>query len=1020
MADPFPGSPEIFISYRRADAKELVGWLSECLERHLGAGRLFQDVDSLRLGEDFAQEIEAAVCSCAVVLAVIGPRWLAILDERRDDPRDYVRLEIETAFARGVTVIPVLVGGARMPGEDALPSSLAPLARRHAAELHPDRFRSDVDRLIRQLDKVLERHRRTGAPLDADISTQYAPAASAVDIPASGQSDAPLAPMWLPPRPAAVVGREQMLEQMHEQLTAADQAVPRVVTLHGIGGAGKTTLAVEYAYRHLAEMSMVWHFPAEEPVMLASEFSRLAGLLGVRGLAEGSDPVAAVHAALAARSVPWLLIFDNARDAESVASFLPPSGAGKVVITSQSPYWQVGQAVEVPVLDAHTAAAFLMSRSAEQDQDAAADLAAELGRLPLALEQAAAYIVATGSTLENYLDLFRSRRKDLLARGGARRYGKTVATTWSLAFTQLYGHSPPAAALLQFLACCAPEPVPLGLLLRSPPGSDAQLPPDLAPPLRPLLEDSLIANDAIADLRAFSLITFAGQGCVLMHRLVQAVTQDRMPADQVAAWRQAAGELIEVALPADPSSPPAWPAFASLLPHARALLSSHSSGRARAANYVGHCGDYSAARDQSAALLRARERALGSGSPDTLTTRHDLACWTGMAGNPAGARDQLAALIPDAERALGTEHPDTLTARHDAAYWTGRAGAAAEARDLFATLLPVREKILGPEHPDTLMTRSSLVSWIGQAADPSAAARDQLIATPPASPQGYGQRALDMNGSQAQPARWPGQATGPAAAARDQLLLLLPIRERVLGPDDPKTLLTRHELARWTGEAGDPAAARDQLTALQPLREAVLGPDHPDTLVTRSYLARWTGLAGDPVGARDQLADLLPGRERVLGPLHPDTLVTRHNLAHWTGQTGDPAGARDQLADLLPIRERVLGPLHPDTLVTRHNLAHWTALTGDPAASCDQLAELLPDAEQILGISHPVTIAIRNSQSRWQHSEPQVTQHYTRPAAQLGQSDTDEMEASPPSANTGTTTNAPVAFARQVKPASAS
>ena len=155
--------------------------------------------------------------------------------------------------------------------------------------------------------------------------------------------------------------------------------------------------------------------------------------------------------------------------------------------------------------------------------------------------------------------------------------------------------------------------------------------------------------------------------------------------------------------------------------------------------------------------------------------------------------------------------------------------------------------------------------------------------------------------------------SGSYPAARDLFRLIADAHRDsdAYGPEHPDTLGARHDLARWTGEAGDAAGARDQLAALLPIRERVQGPEHPDTLATRHNLARWTGEAGDAAGARDQFAALLPISERVLGPEHPDTLATRHNLAYWTGQAGDAAGARDQFAALLPIRERVLGPEHP-------------------------------------------------------------------------------------------------------------
>ena len=149
-----------------------------------------------------------------------------------------------------------------------------------------------------------------------------------------------------------------------------------------------------------------------------------------------------------------------------------------------------------------------------------------------------------------------------------------------------------------------------------------------------------------------------------------------------------------------------------------------------------------------------------------------------------------------------------------------------------------------------------------------------------------------------------------------------------LPPDHPDTLSIRHSLARWTGQAGDPAGARNMYTELLPVRERVLGTDHPRTLSTRHNLAYNTGQAGDPASARNMFAELLPVRERILGTDHPHTLATRNELAYWTGHAGDPAGARDMLAQLLPICERVLGTDHPSTLNTRNELAYWTERIG--------------------------------------------------------------------------------------------
>jgi hypothetical protein len=167
------------------------------------------------------------------------------------------------------------------------------------------------------------------------------------------------------------------------RLSAGNGSAPRTVALCGLGGAGKTSVAVEYAYRHLDQAGAAWQFAAEDVTVLAAGFAELAAQLGARGLAETRDPVASVHAVLARFAAPWLLIFDNAADMASVAAFLPPARGGRVLITSQNPNWS-GQVPEVPVLDPDEAARFLASRTGDPDRQAARALASEPGGLPVA------------------------------------------------------------------------------------------------------------------------------------------------------------------------------------------------------------------------------------------------------------------------------------------------------------------------------------------------------------------------------------------------------------------------------------------------------------------------------------------------------------------------------------------------------------------------------------------------------------------------------------------------------------
>jgi Tetratricopeptide repeat len=560
-----------------------------------------------------------------------------------------------------------------------------------------------------------------------------------------GDAEAPGKPVRLPPRLVFLAGRDELLAEVGARLTAGDDPVPRLVTLCGLGGAGKTSLAVEYAHRHLAEVGVAWQFAAEDATVLAAGFGELAAQLGVRGLADARDPVASVHAVLAGFAAPWLLIFDNVADLASVAAFLPPAGPGRMLITSQNPAWP-GQMLDVPMLDQDVAADFLVNRTGDLDRRAARALADELGGLPLALEQAAAYIWATGGTLAGYLALFRQRRAEMLARGEPTGYDKTVASTWGLAFDRLQT-APGAVGLLRLVAFFAPEAVPLRLLLQPREGLADQLGRDVAPVLVPLLEDQLAAGDAVAALRRYSLVSPPADGAVSVHRLVQAVTLDQMPGDLAAAWRQAAAAVIEAAMPDDPLQPGTWPVYVLLLPHAQVALADDSDGMARVATYLGASGSFAAARDLQRRVLDARERVLGAEHLHTLAARYGLAYWTGRAGDRAAARDLFAALLPVEERVLGQEHPDTLAARHNLANWSGEAGDRAAARDLLAALLPVEERVLGQEHPSTLAARHDLADWTGRAGDP--------------------------------------------AAARALFAKLLPVRERVLGPEHPDTLSTR-------------------------------------------------------------------------------------------------------------------------------------------------------------------------------------------------------------------------------------
>ena len=213
-------------------------------------------------------------------------------------------------------------------------------------------------------------------------------------------------------------------------------------------------------------------------------------------------------------------------------------------------------------------------------------------------------------------------------------------------------------------------------------------------------------------------------------------------------------------------------------------------------------------------------------------------------------------------------------------------------------------------------------------------------------------------------ASWTGE-TGDAREALRLFQALLPDQTRVLGPDHPDTLITRNNIAGWTGETGDAREALRLFETLLPDRERVLGPDHPHTLITRNNIASWTGKAGDARGALRLFEALLPDQTRVLGPDHPDTLITRNNIAGWTSKTGASREALRLFETLLPDQTRVLGPDHPGTLTTRHKIACCTGETGDAREALRLFEELLPDQTRVLGPDHPDTLTTRSSIANW-------------------------------------------------------
>jgi tetratricopeptide (TPR) repeat protein len=369
----------------------------------------------------------------------------------------------------------------------------------------------------------------------------------------------------IPPPVRSFTGRDEQLTALRTQLTGQGAAtlVP-TAALYGMGGVGKTQLALAYAQRYRADYELGWWVPAETELGLVTALADLGADLGLSAELPPAELAAGTRDALGGLS-GWLLIFDNAPDPAAVAEYLPGAGGGHVLVTSRDSAWQgIADPVPVDLLPQQEAVGLLLRRSGDPDQQAAARLAEALGRLPLALEQAAAYAATERISLARYLKLFEERRAELLTLGRPLAYQGTVDATFTLALDQLRKAKPAAGQLLELCALLAPDEIPLPLLLSNP-----LLLPE---PLAAAVADPLRQDGVAGVLYRQGLLTADTADSARMHRLVQAVTLSHLPeADRHQRTVDAVRLLAEL-FPWQGENPDGWPRSAQLLAHTQAVL----------------------------------------------------------------------------------------------------------------------------------------------------------------------------------------------------------------------------------------------------------------------------------------------------------------------------------------------------------------------------------------------------------------------------------------------------------------
>ncbi|HYZ54864.1 MAG TPA: FxSxx-COOH system tetratricopeptide repeat protein [Streptosporangiaceae bacterium] len=317
-------------------------------------------------------------------------------------------------------------------------------------------------------------------------------------------------------------GRGSELDAVARGLSAGSTVT--VHSVRGMGGVGKSQLATEYAYAHASDYDVVWWIAAEEPAAIPDQFTALATKLGLDPPTEPEALQTQLHEQL--RDVPgWLLIFDNVDAAEDIQPWLPtgplPAGIPGHVLTTtrrRGGFAALGQVLDLDVIDLPDAVQMLRSRVPSLGQDVGEQIAEELGRLPLALEQAAAFLDLTQMPAPEYLELLRSRAADLYTRGMVAARNDTIASLWDISLERITGESLAAVQLLSVCAYLAPEPIPLDLFTSH---------PSLLPePLSSKATDQLAFIETVAVLVDYSLAKRTSAGLQL-HRLIQATIRAR-------------------------------------------------------------------------------------------------------------------------------------------------------------------------------------------------------------------------------------------------------------------------------------------------------------------------------------------------------------------------------------------------------------------------------------------------------------------------------------------------------------
>ncbi len=777
--------PSFFVSYNKAD-RAWAEWIAWILEAE-GHTAVIQAWD-FRPGGNFVLDMDKATKDTDKTLVVLSENYLnaaftqsewgsAFRSDPMSEQRKLIPIRVQACNPEGLLGSIVYVDVVGLEREVAQQAILAAL---------PERLKPDSE-----------------PPFPRISQTEP-------DFPSAARSRP-----WNVPyeRNAFFTGREEVLQTLHQQLSQDEAvALSQTQAISGLGGIGKTQTAVEYAYRHRQDYQAIFWVRAETELELRTGFVEIARLLNLpqQEAQDPDDTIQAVKQWLA-HNPGWLLVFDNADHPELLNPFRPRQGQGHILLTSRAQIFDsfgIARPVSLQKMPAEEAVAFLFKRAGRDtdatEADAATTLAAELGFLPLALEQAGAFILKRNLRFSTYLSQYRKKRLTLLEQqppkvGNEQQPNRSVQTTWQLNFDAVKALNPASAELLQFSAFVAPDTIPYELLMAGRESLGGLLTDALASAeqeaarfeiaelLEPLSQYSLVRIDPKSD-------------SYTIHRLVQEVVKVEMDEAHCRLWTERAIASVTQAFPnAEYGN---WPDCERLLPHAKVAIQFATADQiesettalllARTGYYLKEQTQYSDAEPLYIDALAMRKRLLGEEHPDVALSLNNLAALYKNQGRYSDAEPLYIDALAMKKRLLGEEHPSVALSLNNLALLYDNQGRYSDAEPLYIDALAMNKRLLGEEHPAVALSLNNLAS-------------------------------LYKN-------------QGRYSDAEPLYIDALAMRKRLLGEEHPAVALSLNNLASLYDNQGRYSDAEPLYIDALALFERILGPDHPSTNVVRGNL----------------------------------------------------------------------------------------------------------------------------------------------------------------------------------------